>query len=139
MRYRKLDDKYIIRLERGEEVHTVLCGWAKENNLKGGFIQGIGALKDVKIGYYNLATKAYQEKTFERGMEVTSLNGNLSILNGERFFHIHVTLGDEDYALYGGHLISGIVSITMELVFAPFKEEIIRAMDEDEKFNLLQI
>ena len=96
-------------------------------------------MKDVKIGYYNLSTKAYQEKVFESGMEVTSLNGNLSILDGEQFFHIHVTLGDEDYRLYGGHLISGIVSITMELVFTPYEGEVIRAMDEDEKFNLLQL
>ncbi|MBN1231808.1 MAG: DNA-binding protein [Candidatus Coatesbacteria bacterium] len=139
MQYKKFNDVYVLRLEKGEEVHTELKKFAMENNFKGGYIFGIGALIDIKIGYYSLETQEYVTRDFKNGMEVTGLMGNLSVLNNEPFFHLHVNLGDENFSLYGGHLVSGTVSITLELIFRPFDDELTRAFYEVEKFNLLKL
>lgn len=139
MQFKKFNDSYVLRLERGEEVHTKLKKFAAENNFRSGYIFGIGALIDVKIGYYDLNKQEYVTKDFMNGMEVTGLMGNLSMLDNEPFFHLHVNLGDENFSLYGGHLVSGIVSITLELIFTPFDDELTRAFNEVEKFNLLKL
>ena len=48
--------------------------------------------------------------------ELTSLVGNITIKNGNPFVHIHVNVSDEACNAYGGHLFSGTITATGELI-----------------------
>ncbi len=45
-------------------------------------------------------------------MEITSLVGNISQMNGEVYLHIHINLANEENKVFGGHLTSAIISAT---------------------------
>ncbi len=92
------------RLFKGEEIVSGVNKFLKENSIKGGLINGIGAVRRSKIGYYDQSEKKYILHEFNEPMEILSLKGNISIKDGEPFPHIHVVLSKKDFSCIGGHL-----------------------------------
>ncbi|MDP2650254.1 MAG: DUF296 domain-containing protein, partial [bacterium] len=89
MQYVKTGEGYILRLMRGEELFTALLAFAKKENVTAGVLNGIGAMADIEVGYYDLETREYSFKKLKEPLEVVSMTGNASLVDGEPFFHIH--------------------------------------------------
>ena len=70
MDYRRFDDKFVIRLEKGEEVISCLKELCKKENIRLGEITGLGAANLVEIGVFNVNTKEYNTKIFENSPTV---------------------------------------------------------------------
>ena len=85
--------------------------------------------------------KEYIPKRFAEGInyEIITLNGNISRLEGKPFVHVHITLGDQNYKVFGGHLGSANISITAEIYINVVDEAIDRKLDEGFKLNFLGI
>jgi predicted DNA-binding protein with PD1-like motif len=49
-------------------------------------------------------------------MEISSLTGNISSMNGEVYLHLHICLSNIENKTYGGHLTAAYISATGELV-----------------------
>lgn len=131
MKFRKVsDNEFLVQLFPGEDIHETLNNFAGSHNLKAGILNGIGAIKDVKIGYYDLKNKTYIYKEFDNIFEVVSLSGNLSLVDGTPFFHIHVALASSDMSVIGGHLMNGKVAVVLEVYLKSFTEELSRADDD---------
>lgn len=139
MKYIKQDQCYLIRLFKDEDLFSSLEEFAATEGLYGGMLKGIGALKDVELGFYHLETKTYDRKSFSGDFELLSLDGNLSYFNDKPFFHIHTVLGDEDFSCKGGHLFSAKVAVTTEMYFFPIEQKVERHMDEEIGLNLLDL
>jgi predicted DNA-binding protein with PD1-like motif len=133
----KNGDAWFLRLDKGEDLFSILEKWALNNEMKAGHLSGIGALKDVELGFYHLAEKHYDRKMFPKEAELLSLDGNLCSLDGKPFFHIHAVLGNEKFEAFGGHLFSAKVAVTCEINFRPFQENIVRTPNEEIGLNLL--
>ena len=132
------DEKnYFIRLDKDEDLFESLLKWAEEKKLKSGHLSGIGALKDVELGFYHLDKKEYDRKKFPKEAELLSLEGNLTSLNGKPFFHIHALLGDEDFRAFGGHLFSAKVAVTCEINFRVFDHICERKENKNIGLNLI--
>jgi len=71
--------------------------------------------------------------------EITNLTGNITTKDGEVYLHLHITLGDEEYKAYGGHLNECWISGTCELVIDIVEGEIGRAFDEYSGLNLWKL
>ncbi|MFH0931320.1 MAG: PPC domain-containing DNA-binding protein, partial [Candidatus Zixiibacteriota bacterium] len=69
MHYKKFGNVYVLRLETGEEIIASLKRFVKKEKIEGGFFYGLGAVKNVTLGYFNLEKKEYKEKTFKEGFE----------------------------------------------------------------------
>lgn len=130
MDIKKQGNVYVLILEIGEEFLTSLTHFAKEENVLAGSIHAIGALRDFELGYYYLDKKEYGRKKFSEIAELISCSGNLARKEGNSFVHIHVAMGREDFTVIGGHLFSGIVAVTAEVVLIPFPEKIDRTYDQ---------
>lgn len=130
-------DIWFLRLDKDEDLFPTLEKWAAENNLKSGHLSGIGALKDVELGFYHLSSQHYDRKEFPNEAELLSLDGNLCIHEGKPFFHIHTVLGNENFQAFGGHLFSAKVAVTCEINFRPFHAEITRLPNKEIGLNLL--
>lgn len=102
---------YQGNLYKGDDLKKGLTAILKENKITAGIISGIGAVSQARIGYYNSQTKKYEEKTFNENLEVVSLNGNVSIKDGEAFMHMHVVFTDKDLKALGGHLFDAVVYV----------------------------
>ncbi len=135
--FRKLDNTYVVRLNKGAEIISAIKDFCSSNNVKVGTIQGIGAINSVTFGFFNLETKQYNEKVFEGPREITSLIGNISTKNGETYLHLHMTASGEDYNTIGGHLINATISLTGEIFITPINGTVEREFCEKTGLNLL--
>lgn len=105
---------YLLRLERGEEIHASLVRFAEETGIRGAVVSGVGAIENAELGYYNVEQHVYDRREVPENTELLSLNGNLSLLDGKPFLHAHVVLMHRDFSLAGGHLFRGTIAVTGE-------------------------
>jgi predicted DNA-binding protein with PD1-like DNA-binding motif len=138
MEYRKFDDTYVVRLNRGEEVIESLKDLCKNENIELAEITGLGASNLVEIGVFNVNTKEYNTKIFEGMFEITSLIGNVTRKDGEVYLHIHINFGDEEGLVKGGHLVRSIISATSEIVVRRINGKVGRKLSNEIGLNLLE-
>lgn len=138
-----LKTNYCIRLVRGEEVMASLKDFCKRENIVSGSFRAIGAVENAKVGYFDRTTRDYGSIVYPDVMEVTSLIGNVALVDGEPFIHAHVVVtgaaeGMENRAL-GGHLFDATVAVTLEIYLDSFAEPLERIMDESIGLKLLAL
>lgn len=138
MQYAKTPQGYLLRLQKGENITESLTAFFQKVGMKSGFFQAIGALSQAELGYYNLEKKEYVWKTFTGDGELVSLTGNVSLVDGNPFVHMHAVLSSNDFSCIGGHLREGIVGATCEVNIIDFQKEITRAFDDEVGLKLLQ-
>lgn len=138
MDYRKFNNKYMIRFEKGEEVIKSLKELCRKENIKLAEITGIGASDSVEIGVFNVNTKEYKTKKFEGMFEITSLIGNVTTKEGEVYLHIHINFGDENGTVIGGHLVETRISATCEMILSVIDGTVERKLDENIGLNLFK-
>ncbi|UCC91371.1 MAG: DNA-binding protein [Candidatus Aenigmatarchaeota archaeon] len=140
MRYRKIGDSYVIRLEKGEKVIGKLEEFCEKNGIKSGHFSGIGGLSEAEIAHFSIEEKDYHSKVFRGSvLELISLQGNVTVSEGKLKVHAHVVIGDKEFRTSGGHLMEGTVLPTCEIVFFPFEETIKRTKDGETGLALLDL
>lgn len=139
MKFKKTENKYIIRLDRNEKIIESIKGFCTENNIKCGYFFGIGALDEVELAHYIVDNKKYTSKVFKQPLEITNLTGNITSMDNEVYLHCHVTLGDEKMKAISGHLKEGKIAATCEIILVELGMEINRKYDGFIGLNLLDI
>ena len=115
----------VLRFDKGEDFMGSLAKWCKEEDVQSAAILcGIGMLENMEIGRYN--GTEYTRMTESESCEILSLQGSVSMKEGAPFVHLHVSFADHDFRAVGGHLFSGRVSMTIELVVAPMSPGLVR-------------
>lgn len=137
MKFKKFENKWVVSINKGEEVIEILKKFCKDNNIKLGTISGIGAVKGATIGFYDLETKKYYPKELNGNYEITSLLGNISTMNGEVYLHLHINLADSNYNACGGHLNSAVIGSVGEFIIEEIEGKIEREFNEEVGLNLL--
>lgn len=138
MEYRKLDDTYVVRLNKGEEVIESLKKLCRNENIELAEVTGLGASDLVEIGVFNVNTKEYNTKVFEGMFEITSLVGNVTRKDLEVYLHIHINFGDEDGIVKGGHLVKSRISATSEIIVRKINGNVGRKLSDEIGLNLLK-
>ena len=136
MKFKQIKNKYFLTLLKGEKIIETLLKFLKEQNIKAGFFNGLGAISHVILANYNLETKEYIEKEFEGQREIVSFHGNLSMMDNEPYVHAHMAVGDDDMNMKGGHCKEAIVAATCEIVLIDLDIDISRYKDEEIGLNL---
>jgi predicted DNA-binding protein with PD1-like motif len=139
MTFKPSGQKFLIRLFKGEEIISTLTKFCEEQNIQSAWISGLGGSTQITLGYYNLAEKSYHWKDFSGDLEIVSLTGNVSVHDSKPFLHIHTTISNEELQCFGGHLKSGIVAATLEIVLEKLDSSIERKMDDEVGLNLLDL
>ena len=131
MKYTKTDDRYIIKIERGEEVMATLTSFCEQEGIKNALLTGIGAVEWVSCGYYELSTKKYHFTEYDEMVEVISMTGNVALKEGRPFLHVHAVFTDTKNKAFGGHVQEMRVGVVLEVVLTPLSSSIVRELDED--------
>lgn len=136
MQYKKFDNVYALRLDRGEEIIEQIKNFAKSENVKIAKIEGIGATDDITIGIYDLEKKEYTKKNFKGLWEIASLNGNITTMNDEPYLHLHICCSNKNGEIVAGHLNDAKIGVTGEIFITSFDGKIGRKKDENIGINL---
>ncbi len=119
------DSRTVIRFDIGEEFPGTLANWCEKEKVESAaIVAGIGMLENIEIGRYD--GKEYAREIVQPSSEILSLQGNVSMKEDKPFVHLHVSLADEDMTARGGHLFSGTVSMTIELVMIELSAKFVR-------------
>ncbi len=137
MRYKRMNDNYIIKIVRGEEVVEELKNFSREEEVEGAAFYGLGACGTAQIAFYNIHEKRYQPIEINEEMEIVSLIGNIAMLD-EHIVHAHIVLSDKDMRAFGGHLNKAVISGACE-IFLTKLDKLTRRYDDNTGLNLLDI
>lgn len=96
---------FIVSLDNGCSVASTLQRFCGRHGIRAGIIRGIGAVDRAVLRFFNPSTKVYEDHVFEEQMEIASLEGNVSGMDGEVYLHLHVVLGRSDCSALAGHLL----------------------------------
>ncbi len=141
MRARTIDStrNFFLVFETGDEVIAVLRRFAQENKIEGGWFHAVGALECATIAWWSWVAKEYENRQVEEQLEVLSLAGTIGLEGGKSRIHAHVSLGRRDGIAVGGHLVSGVVRPTLEMVVVDFRATLQRSRDQQTGLALIRI
>ncbi len=137
MKYRKEGSHYIVILDKGDEVVESLTSFVAEQGIEGGLIRGIGGVSNVTLGFFDTAKKEYLRKEFSGFYELANLTGDISLVEGKPFCHLHAVISDAEMRPFAGHLFAATVSATGEIIITP-GERAERRFDEEIGLNLIE-
>lgn len=141
MKIKELENAFLVRLERGEELIASLRKFAKETGLHGGFFHGLGGASKATLGVYTLSEdKQYHFTGYEGDLEIISMNGNIALDEpGEVIVHCHAAISGTDLKAVGGHVKTMIVAGTAEIFVDTRTGTLSRKLDEDTGLTLLDL
>jgi uncharacterized protein len=139
----KRQRSFLIRLAKDEDVIPTLAAFCEKEGIFCANFRAIGAVKDAKIGYYDLSQKKYGTLEYAREMEVASMIGNVALVDGKPFIHTHAVLSDmrpgHENQTIGGHVFEMKVAVTLEVTLECFEGDVARKLDDEIGLKLLDI
>ena len=139
MQYRKYGDTYAVRIDLNEEIVQSLKALCEKEDIRLAQVDAIGAANRAVIGVYDIEKQAYRKEELTGFMEITSLAGSVTRMNGEAYLHLHGTLADQNHVLHGGHVIEMTVGATCEMFVRALPGEVSRARDQALGINLMAL
>ncbi|MBF0627059.1 MAG: DNA-binding protein [Magnetococcales bacterium] len=107
---------WIDRLPHDSDLLEVLNALCRARDIRLGRIEGLGAVRKARLGFYDQARQVYEFLELDQPLEITNLVGNVSLKEGEPFVHVHLTLADHAGRAFGGHLAPGTVVFAAEVM-----------------------
>ena len=130
MEYKRCKNKIIVRIDKGEEILDKIKEIALKENIKLATV--------TAIGVYKVSEKKYYSNTFQGDFEIVSLTGTINTMNNEFYTHIHMSAGNSEGEVFGGHLNRAVISATCEMVIDILDFEVDRYYDENIGLNLFK-
>ena len=138
MEYRKFGNRYLVRMDPGEEILTKVKELCEAENITLGEFRGLGAADELELGLYDVVKKQYFKEEYHGQYEITSLFGTISEMNGSVYLHAHLSAGTLHGISLGGHLNRAVISGTCEMIVEPMEGHVGRAVNEMTRLNDLK-
>lgn len=138
MEYRRFNNKIVARIDKGEEVISNILEIAKIEEFKLASVSALGATNEFTVGLFDISEKKYYSNTYTGNFEIVSFTGTISTKDGELYSHIHMSAGDSNNNVVGGHLNSCIVSATCEVVIDVIDGVVEREFNDEIGLNLFK-
>ena len=135
MDYKRFENTIIARIDKGEEVLEQLEVISRKENIRLASVSALGATNDMTVGVFRTGEKKYYANHFIGDMEIVSLTGTVSTMNGNYYAHLHMSAGDADGHVFGGHLNRCVISATCEMVINVIDGEVDREFNEEVGLN----
>lgn len=130
-------EKHFIKVARGERVIETLTAFCAEHGITSASFTAIGAVEQTSMGYYDLETRTYEFSDYPEVMEVVSMIGNVALVDGKPFLHVHAVFTDTSNQALGGHVQETVVAGTLEVFLTVYSEPMERQFDDETGLKLL--
>jgi len=122
-------DLLVLRFTDGEDLLEGMKKALKEEAIDSGVVLGgVGMLKNPQLAFYK-GDGVYEPLPVDEEVELCALNGNIAIVDGEPFIHVHATLGKADGKAVAGHFAAGRVHLTAEVAISAIGIKMTRVLD----------
>ena len=138
MKAHSIDNGFLVRLDKGEEIISTLVEFCKKEKIGFALVSGIGAFSKAKLAVFDTKKKEYVEREFVGDLEFASLSGNITIADGKVKPHLHVCIAGNDFLARAGHLVSAEVSVTCEIILNVSEGRIERKKDIESGLMLIE-
>lgn len=135
MDYKRFENTIIARLDKGEEVLEQLEVIAQAEQIRLASVSALGATNDITVGVFRTGEKKYYANHFTGDMEIVSLTGTVSTMKGSYYAHLHMSAGDDQGHVFGGHLNRCVISATCEMVIQIIDGTVDRELNEEVGLN----
>ena len=137
MEYRRFHDTLVIRMDKGEEIVEQLTAVAAREHIALAEVSALGAVGSFTAGVFYPGEKEYHANDFTGDFEIVSLTGTVTEMDGKPYLHLHMSAGDREGRVWGGHLNRAVVSATCEMVVRILDGHVGRAFSPEIGLNLL--
>ena len=134
----KDNNAYILSCLRGEEIMSELKKFAEKNKIHAASFSTIGASQEVELAWYDVDIKEYTVKVFKEKLEIVSMLGNLSVMNGDIIIHSHGVFSSKEMKTMGGHVNKAVVAAACEITLQKLEGKINREYSKEIGLNLMQ-
>ena len=120
----QIDKVYMLKLEAGSDLYDSLTEFTVNNDITSGEVFVMGLSRNAVFAYYDINSREY--KTINRDdqyFEIIQCAGNISVRDGKPFVHLHVSFGDKEGNIIGGHLLPGTMVEVGEVRILSYKGE----------------
>ena len=139
MKYQRFEQTIIVRMDKGEDIVEQVKNVALKEKIKLASISALGAINEFTVGVFKTKEKKYYANEFKGDFEIVSLTGTINTMNDEYYSHMHLSAGNDQGQVFGGHLNKAIISATCEMVIQIINGEVDRYFDEEVGLNLLKL
>ncbi|NRQ38664.1 DNA-binding protein [Nonomuraea sp. NN258] len=135
------EQTYAVVFDQGEEVVAGLTSWAAATGIRAARLTGIGGFGHVMLGFFDPAVMDYRRIPVEEQCEVLALVGDFAMSEDAEGpqLHAHVVVGLSDGAARGGHLLSGEVWPTLEVLVTQSPRYLLRRHDPHTGLALIDL
>ncbi|MGJ5070462.1 PPC domain-containing DNA-binding protein [Bradyrhizobium oligotrophicum] len=131
---------FAVVLQTGDEAMECLRRFAREARLEAAQITGIGAFEKMVLRYFDWGDREYLDNPVDEQVEVASLVGDVALApDGVPSVHVHLVVGKRDGSAMAGHLGSGHVRPTLELIITETPAHLRKAHDPDSGLALIRL
>jgi len=132
------DDRFVfIRLDHDEDIIGSLKDAVAEEKGTLMIVAALGMMHQFEIGYFDKGN--YMKKKIEEPVELLTMSGSISS-RGENRIHIHTSLAFSNHKSIGGHLFSGKVWMSEEILLVKLEGiESERLIDPEKKVGILNL
>ena len=138
MDYRRFQDTLLVRIDRGEEIVEQVRIVAEKERVRLASVEALGGVDDFTVGVYDTAKRQYETHRFTGAFEIVSLTGTITEKDGAFYQHLHMSAGNRQCEVFGGHLNRAVVSLTCELVMRILPGAVDRSPDPETGINILR-
>ena len=135
MQFRRFGNKYIVRMDRGEEIMSCLEKFCTQERITLAEVKALGAVDDFTVGLFDVDKKEFHANHFTFPAEIVSLWGTITTKDGKYYAHIHMSAADEKGRVWGGHLNTARVSATCEMIVYDLSEGDTKGFVVERKFD----
>ena len=129
MQFRRFGNKYFVRMDKGEEILASLKKFCLQERITLAEVKALGAVDDFTV------EKRFHANHYEFPAEIVSLWGTITTKDGGYYAHIHMSAGDKEGRVFGGHLSEARVSATCEMIVDDISEGSTNGFVVERKFN----
>lgn len=127
----------VVVPDKGEEAVGACAAAAADHGITAAQVTAVGGFESAVLGYFDRVRREYERIPVNSQAEVLSLLGAIATHDGRLEPHLHAVLGRRDGATIGGHLLSGMVWPTLELIITEVGPELGRRWDPESGLALI--
>ena len=135
MDYRKMNDIYYVRIDKGEEIITELLQICGREGIQSAVFTGIGGCSHAEIQTFIPQKGTFETEILDGMLELINITGNIITDDDQLFHHTHAVFSykkESEHKIAAGHMKALTVLYTAEIELRPVIGGVIKRKHDPE-------